>query len=162
MQLGPGATITAAMQSSDPLGIAQLAVHSDHKVPCNGLPCARSKSASGDERGRDSGSPFHKDKGAHQSAGSDLICLDHISTTMLLPRRNFSPRLGASECVNSFLSSSGGNSPHQNRYGKHAGEARGPARNARSDRVAFWPKTDRRLVAGTDPRLSLRCNRTSA
>ena len=99
MQLRRGATTKAAMQSSDPLGTVQLAVHSHHKELCNGLPCARSKSASADERGRDSGSPFHEDNGAHQSAGSDLICLDHISTTMLLPRRNFSPRLGASECV---------------------------------------------------------------
>ena len=91
MQLRRGATTKAAMQSSDPLGTVQLAVHSHHKELCNGLPCARSKSASADERGRDSGSPFHEDNGAHQSAGSDLICLDHISTTMLLPRRNFSP-----------------------------------------------------------------------
>ena len=39
---------------------------------------------------------------------------------------------------------------HQNRHQKHAGEARGPARNGPSGGVAFWPIADRQLTASID------------
>ena len=69
MQLDRGATTTAPIRSSDPLRSAQSAVRNHHKVPCSGLPCARSRSASAGGRGIDSGSSSPENNGANEFGG---------------------------------------------------------------------------------------------